>query len=47
MGANIWLSKWSSANYSAEDTATRDLYLGVYGGLGAGQGMAEYFCVME
>lgn len=34
--ANVWLAKWSEAN--ATDPATRDLYLGVYGALGVGQG---------
>ena len=38
MFSNIWLSKWSSANFTAEETATRDMYLGIYGGLGIGQG---------
>ena len=40
--SNIWLSKWSSEPASfnrTEDTAKRDLYLGVYGGLGLGQGI--------
>ena len=40
--SNVWLSKWSSEPASlnrTEDAAKRDLYLGVYGGLGLGQGI--------
>lgn len=36
MYSNIWLSEWSASNTS--DPAVRDMYLGVYGGLGLGQG---------
>ncbi len=35
MYSNIWLSDWSTAY--ANTTEKRDLYLGVYGALGAGQ----------
>ncbi|KAA0200834.1 hypothetical protein HAZT_HAZT009941, partial [Hyalella azteca] len=35
--SNIWLSMWSE-DASSMEPAVRDKYLGVYGGLGAGQG---------
>lgn len=35
--SNIWLSKWSE-DVNSTQPAVRDLYLGVYGGLGIGQG---------
>ncbi len=34
--SNVWLAKWSEAGNTT--TAERDLYLGVYGALGFGQG---------
>ncbi|XP_075224809.1 multidrug-Resistance like Protein 1 isoform X1 [Lycorma delicatula] len=41
IGSNLWLSAWSSDtslnNASNIDTSKRDLYLGVYAGLGVGQ----------
>ncbi|XP_046612728.1 multidrug resistance-associated protein 1 isoform X10 [Neodiprion virginianus] len=37
IGSNAWLSKWSDDNTTVSDTAKRDMYLGVYGGLGLGQ----------
>ena len=41
--SNVWLSKWSSEpvslNRTEDNTAKRDLYLGVYGGLGFAQGI--------
>ncbi|XP_046739582.1 multidrug resistance-associated protein 1 isoform X10 [Diprion similis] len=37
IGSNAWLSKWSDDNTTVVDTAKRDMYLGVYGGLGLGQ----------
>lgn len=38
IGSNVWLGEWSSNNITANDTDKRDLYLGVYGALGIGQG---------
>lgn len=42
IGSNVWLSVWSDANATDadgnQDTAARDMYLGVYGALGIGQG---------
>lgn len=42
IGSNVWLSKWSSDQDAANDTGLRDMYLGVYGAFGAGQG--RNFC---
>ncbi|XP_077296379.1 multidrug resistance-associated protein 1-like [Arctopsyche grandis] len=44
IGTNIWLSKWTSNNdiNSANNTESRDLYLGVYGALGFGQAITGY-----
>jgi len=41
MYSNIWLSQWSAANITS--TSERDMYLGVYGALGAGQGNLNHF----
>ena len=41
IATNIWLSEWSNDQPEpdgTQDIALRDLRLGVYGGLGAGQG---------
>lgn len=42
IGSNVWLSVWSADTEivvnNVTDTAKRDLYLGVYGALGIGQG---------
>ena len=38
IGSNVWLSIWSSNIGNSTDTASRDMYLGVYGALGIGQG---------
>lgn len=47
IGSNIWLSKWSSDNNTVvngtANTAKRDMYLGVYGALGVGQGKFSFF----
>ncbi|XP_068237783.1 multidrug resistance-associated protein 1-like isoform X4 [Palaemon carinicauda] len=49
VGSNIWLTAWSNENITdgeAQDPAVRDLYLGVYGALGAIQAifvLAESF----
>ena len=37
VGSNVWLSIWSSDNTTSEPSV-RDMYLGVYGALGIGQG---------
>lgn len=48
IGSNVWLSEWSTdsemnnANGTV-NTEKRDLYLGVYGALGIGQGKTVYF----
>lgn len=43
ISSNVWLSKWSDDNLTDAngtiDTHQRDMYLGVYGALGLGQGM--------
>lgn len=41
IGSNIWLSRWSTDQRASNDTGVRDMYLGVYGALGFGQGMLE------
>lgn len=42
IGSNIWLSDWSNDNTiyvnGTQDAGKRDMYLGVYGALGIGQG---------
>jgi ATP-binding cassette subfamily C (CFTR/MRP) protein 1 len=42
IGSNVWLSEWSNDRNiyvnGTVDESKRDLYLGVYGALGAGQG---------
>lgn len=46
IGSSVWLSVWSNdkaaANDTAVNTAKRDMYLGVYGALGLGQGTFPY-----
>ena len=43
IGSNVWLSLWSNDNTTVvngtANTYKRDMYLGVYGALGLGQGM--------
>ena len=43
IGSNSWLSLWSNDNLTAYNSSysksQQDMYLGVYGGLGLGQGM--------
>ncbi|XP_055685130.1 multidrug resistance-associated protein 1 isoform X4 [Lutzomyia longipalpis] len=41
IGSNIWLARWSTDPNAGNDTGTRDMYLGVYGALGAGQAFAR------
>lgn len=38
IGSNLWLTKWSNDKNVATDTGLRDMYLGVYGAFGFGQG---------
>lgn len=38
--SNFWLSRWSQDERAAEETFWRNIYVGVYGGLGAVQGVA-------
>lgn len=38
IGSNLWLSRWSTDASAENDTSVRDMYLGVYGAFGAGQG---------
>jgi ATP-binding cassette, subfamily C (CFTR/MRP), member 1 len=46
IGTNVWLSIWSNEqsqyNISLPDDR-RDMYLGVYGGLGLGQGKNYFY----
>lgn len=47
IGSNVWLSFWSTDDNvtvnGVTDTSKRDMYLGVYGALGIGQGTTKYF----
>ncbi|XP_055636687.1 multidrug resistance-associated protein 1-like isoform X2 [Toxorhynchites rutilus septentrionalis] len=38
--SNIWLTDWSEDPSAATDSATRDMYLGIYGGLGGVQSIS-------
>lgn len=38
IGSNVWLSRWSNDKNVGNDTGLRDMYLGVYGAFGFGQG---------
>ncbi|XP_018359853.1 PREDICTED: multidrug resistance-associated protein 1 isoform X2 [Trachymyrmex cornetzi] len=46
IGSSVWLSVWSNDNQAVGnntfDTAKRDMYLGVYGALGFGQGVTVF-----
>ncbi|KAL0104456.1 hypothetical protein PUN28_017289 [Cardiocondyla obscurior] len=46
IGSSVWLSVWSNDNHTVVndtlDTAKRDMYLGVYGALGFGQGVTVF-----
>ncbi|XP_005176236.1 multidrug resistance-associated protein 1 isoform X1 [Musca domestica] len=46
IGSNLWLTKWSNDKNVANDTGLRDMYLGVYGAFGFGQGVFSYFAVV-
>ncbi len=43
IGSNVWLSRWSNDKNVANDTSLRDMYLGVYGAFGFGQGIYSFF----
>lgn len=47
IGSNVWLSYWSNDDElvvnNVTNTAKRDLYLGVYGALGIGQGKFVFY----
>ncbi|XP_059617032.1 multidrug resistance-associated protein 1 isoform X4 [Phlebotomus argentipes] len=43
IGSNVWLARWSTDPNAGNDTGTRDMYLGVYGALGAGQAIMSFF----
>ncbi|XP_032595389.1 multidrug resistance-associated protein 1 isoform X15 [Drosophila grimshawi] len=38
IGSNLWLTKWSNDKEVENDTGLRNMYLGVYGAFGVGQG---------
>lgn len=42
IGSNLWLVRWSTDRNVVNDTGLRDMYLGVYGALGIGQGKSFY-----
>lgn len=42
IGSNVWLSRWSTDPRASNETGVRDMYLGVYGALGFGQGESVY-----
>nr|XP_026483252.1 multidrug resistance-associated protein 1 isoform X3 [Vanessa tameamea] len=47
VGSNYWLAQWSNDDSmlvnGTVDRSRRDLYLGVYGGLGIGQALSSFF----
>ncbi|KAH8413308.1 hypothetical protein KR009_009966 [Drosophila setifemur] len=46
IGSNLWLTKWANDQRVENDTGLRDMYLGVYGAFGFGQGVLAYFAVV-
>ncbi|XP_020807936.1 multidrug resistance-associated protein 1 isoform X15 [Drosophila serrata] len=42
IGSNLWLTKWANDDNVGNDTGLRDMYLGVYGAFGFGQGICNY-----
>ena len=38
IGSNLWLTEWASDERAATENNIRDMYLGVYGAFGFGQG---------
>ncbi|XP_016987824.1 multidrug resistance-associated protein 1 isoform X5 [Drosophila rhopaloa] len=43
IGSNLWLTKWANDENVSNDTGLRDMYLGVYGAFGFGQGFTSFF----
>ncbi|XP_070855602.1 multidrug resistance-associated protein 1 isoform X5 [Drosophila suzukii] len=43
IGSNLWLTKWANDQNVGNDTSLRDMYLGVYGAFGFGQGVTSFF----
>ncbi|XP_064537333.1 multidrug resistance-associated protein 1 isoform X2 [Drosophila montana] len=43
IGSNLWLTQWSNDKAVEHDTGLRNMYLGVYGAFGFGQGIASFF----
>ncbi|XP_017012707.2 multidrug resistance-associated protein 1 isoform X1 [Drosophila takahashii] len=46
IGSNLWLTQWANDQNAGNDTGLRDMYLGVYGAFGFGQGVLAYFAVV-
>ncbi|XP_052851263.1 multidrug resistance-associated protein 1 isoform X2 [Drosophila gunungcola] len=46
IGSNLWLTKWANDQDVGNDTGLRNMYLGVYGAFGFGQGVLAYFAVV-
>ncbi|XP_016963522.1 multidrug resistance-associated protein 1 isoform X1 [Drosophila biarmipes] len=46
IGSNLWLTQWANDQNVGNDTGLRDMYLGVYGAFGFGQGVLAYFAVV-
>ncbi|XP_032595382.1 multidrug resistance-associated protein 1 isoform X2 [Drosophila grimshawi] len=46
IGSNLWLTKWSNDKEVENDTGLRNMYLGVYGAFGVGQGVFAYIAVV-
>ncbi|KRF85628.1 multidrug resistance-associated protein 1 isoform X8 [Drosophila virilis] len=42
IGSNLWLTQWSNDKAVEHDTGLRNMYLGVYGAFGFGQGLGNY-----
>ncbi|XP_055920592.1 multidrug resistance-associated protein 1-like [Eupeodes corollae] len=42
IGSNLWLTEWSNDKRAGTDTSVRNMYLGVYGGLGFGQVAVDF-----
>ncbi|XP_037884222.1 multidrug resistance-associated protein 1 isoform X15 [Glossina fuscipes] len=42
IGSNLWLTRWSNDKRVEHDTSLRDMYLGVYGAFGFGQGFCHF-----
>ncbi|XP_044251195.1 multidrug resistance-associated protein 1 isoform X9 [Drosophila takahashii] len=43
IGSNLWLTQWANDQNAGNDTGLRDMYLGVYGAFGFGQGVTSFF----